>query len=721
MPDKPRDYDISTIRKLLLAAFSAETLERFCQDRPLFRPLLHEFGPAHGLADMVDEMVVFCEKQRLWDELLPEVERENPRQYYAFKDRLYRQQPTAAPPPAGMKVKWPWEPPRPNWFLPAVGAAAVLLALILALALWPRPPDPPVATSTPTNTRPPETQPPETQPPTEPPATEEVAVVPNVQGTDCDRAQDELADLGLRLDEEVWEVSDTVEYPGVIQTDPPPGTEVEPGSSVMLVCSLGPMRSVPGVTGQSPEDAQAWLEGDCCPPPPFQTVLEYETAGDPAEIGTVIRTEPSSGKLVEPGSVVTLTVAVEPTEVTVPQVADLTVEVASARLAASYLDVGTVDGETSATVREGRVIRCDPPSGETVVAGSQVDLWVSEGPELVIVPDLIDWSWDAAEAELERLGLGATNTGVEYHDDIAPGRVTETNPRATERVVLGHEIEIMLSLGLDPAGDRDGDGMPNGWEEDHKLDPRVNDASSDPDRDGMSNLDEYRNRTDPRSADLASIRAVLMYRGERLASFTSAIPEFDLSGTKADLGTAYDARLSEFTVYNAPAGKYYIHAGVDVDGDGYPHAGDLRSGYVTFEISSDRDTVSDYISLYEVIHLTEPVNNAFTIKRHDSKTFDIYDQDELFFRWDSVSGATSYQVIIWEWEYEPNEKQLDTVLWTNVEGTSYRPDLPPSPAGRYYKLILNANRPLNLGGGGLWVEYSCWPGSEQMGYVFRVR
>jgi len=46
--------------------------------------------------------------------------------------------------------------------------------------------------------------------------------------------------------------------------------------------------------------------------------------------------------------------------------------------------------------------------------------------------------------------------------------------------------------------DKDGDGMPDAWEEDHGLNPLdPNDANLDLDRDGYSNLDEYEARTSP--------------------------------------------------------------------------------------------------------------------------------------------------------------------------------------------------------------------------------
>lgn len=82
------EYNIATVRKLLLAAFTDRTLPRFCQDRPTFRPILADLGPGHGLNDMVDRVIEYCETRVLTGELLLEVKNENPRMYARFESQL---------------------------------------------------------------------------------------------------------------------------------------------------------------------------------------------------------------------------------------------------------------------------------------------------------------------------------------------------------------------------------------------------------------------------------------------------------------------------------------------------------------------------------------------------------------------------------------------------------------------------------------------------------
>lgn len=84
----PDDPPFALLRKLLVAAFTPQELHRFCYDRPAFRPAVNQISPDHGLDDMVGRLLVYCEKNLLWDELLAGVAEENPRQYGRFEARL---------------------------------------------------------------------------------------------------------------------------------------------------------------------------------------------------------------------------------------------------------------------------------------------------------------------------------------------------------------------------------------------------------------------------------------------------------------------------------------------------------------------------------------------------------------------------------------------------------------------------------------------------------
>lgn len=73
MDNETSVYNIAAIRRLLLTAFTAKDLRRFCWDRPILRPVITSFGPDHGLDDMVDRVIDYCETRPLWREFLKAV------------------------------------------------------------------------------------------------------------------------------------------------------------------------------------------------------------------------------------------------------------------------------------------------------------------------------------------------------------------------------------------------------------------------------------------------------------------------------------------------------------------------------------------------------------------------------------------------------------------------------------------------------------------------
>jgi beta-lactam-binding protein with PASTA domain len=525
MTDQPRP-DRDTIRKFLEEHFSGEDLEAlfFYAKDPELQAARNAFVDDDGLPVKVRRALEYCEHHELIPQLLDEINRERPGQF----GRHLEEETTPAKPTAEKKAGLP------VWFWPAAGGAAAVLIVVLLLALagaWPfskdgtptaTPTTEPVSTETTSTPASPTVAPATTEPtkearvteappkptdtsvppePTEP--TEQVVPVPNLLGVLCESADDELENADLRLGgEPSWEASSKVSYQSVIRTEPRAGDRVTRDSEVTVVCSLGPERPVPDVEGKTVELAQSELE-ECGTQPCFEMVLEYEDAGSPEEVDLILRTDPPPGTLVDPGTRVTLFVWQRPAEVSVPQVVNMTVAEARERLEASFLSVGETITETSETVEEGLVIRSDPEydNGKTADAGSQVVLVVSSGPKMVNVPNLVEKSWDYAQNRLKELGLQAVSK-VEYDDEYREGLVTRTDPVAEVAVRLDSAIEVWVSLGLDPRGDYDDDGMPNEWEKRYGLDPkRPHIKGEDADKDGLDNLQEFQLGTNPTKAD----------------------------------------------------------------------------------------------------------------------------------------------------------------------------------------------------------------------------
>ena len=95
----------------------------------------------------------------------------------------------------------------------------------------------------------------------------------------------------------------------------------------------------------------------------------------------------------------------------------------------------------------------------------------------------------------------------------------------------GKEIRVLVSSLIITAEDSDGDGIPDKWEEQYKLNPKdPNDALLDSDEDGFTNLEEYKANTNPKDPKSRPTYAKKLYvadvksvpLGLRLKHFASA-------------------------------------------------------------------------------------------------------------------------------------------------------------------------------------------------------
>jgi hypothetical protein len=84
------EYNLSAIRELLLAAYSAEELRALIAYDDELSRLRHEFSPNDAIIDMADKTIDHCLRFLLLDYFLSLVERDRPAQYAHFEGKLKR-------------------------------------------------------------------------------------------------------------------------------------------------------------------------------------------------------------------------------------------------------------------------------------------------------------------------------------------------------------------------------------------------------------------------------------------------------------------------------------------------------------------------------------------------------------------------------------------------------------------------------------------------------
>ena len=225
-------------------------------------------------------------------------------------------------------------------------------------------------------------------------------LTPGVINLAVSDAESKVSDAGLDIDVTERVFSETVPAGSIIETDPAAGSRIVEGGTVEAVVSKGRERyAVPALAGKPFEDVEGIL------------TAQNLTLGEPAkrysetvEEGDVISADPSAGTELRRDSVVTVVVSRGQRPVDIPDFAGRSAERAQSRLGELGFEV-SISEENSDTVDKGVVIDQTPDDG-TGFKGDQIELVVSKGPVMVVVPDLAGMSVDSATDALAEVGLG---------------------------------------------------------------------------------------------------------------------------------------------------------------------------------------------------------------------------------------------------------------------------------------------------------------------------
>jgi serine/threonine-protein kinase len=230
----------------------------------------------------------------------------------------------------------------------------------------------------------------------------------------------EQAGLSFRVEGTTW--SETVAKGSVVRTDPAPGSRILEDGTVSAVLSRGPERyAVPTLRGMSEDRAK-------------QALADHHLAfgdavrrfNEKVSAGVVLGTRPEAGAELKRDTAVDLVVSKGPRPI---EVRDFTGK--DADKATRWADraglVAQVTHQHDAEVPKGTVISQDPAEGE-LFKGDAVRLLVSDGPEMVQIPEVKGVGIDEATSRLEAAGFEVETqhadiyVGLEYVVGCDPGQ-----------------------------------------------------------------------------------------------------------------------------------------------------------------------------------------------------------------------------------------------------------------------------------------------------------
>lgn len=199
-------------------------------------------------------------------------------------------------------------------------------------------------------------------------------------------------------------------------------------------------RVIPEVTGMSVQEFNEAV-GD------YWNLLEALDRLDGTLPGTILRTAPEAGQLLEEGGELTYFVSQGPELRPVPKnLIGIKLSDAEALLLGAELSLGQVTEELNEDYPAGVVISVSIRE-EQIPTGTPVDLVISLGPALrTIPPDLVGIALEDAQTQLTLEGL-QYQVIEQYDESISQGSVISVSPESLTTVLRDTVVELRVSLG----------------------------------------------------------------------------------------------------------------------------------------------------------------------------------------------------------------------------------------------------------------------------------
>ena len=224
--------------------------------------------------------------------------------------------------------------------------------------------------------------------------------VPGLVGRDQASAGDVAKHEGLTV---VWQTKASPDPAGIVIDQSPAAGQWTSARRVRAIVSSGPAPvEIPKIKGLPWASAKKQLDaiGFNYAPPAQQYNIKFPT-------GTVMKVTPEPGtKKVAPDSTVAIVLSLGHAPVTVPDVSKVTYPNAVGALTALGLKVHKGKDVLSNDIAKGLVAYTSPRSGQAAAFGSTVQVYMSRGPIMVTVPNLLGLTLAEAQAKAQREAPG---------------------------------------------------------------------------------------------------------------------------------------------------------------------------------------------------------------------------------------------------------------------------------------------------------------------------
>nr|WP_107904946.1 Stk1 family PASTA domain-containing Ser/Thr kinase [Streptomyces chartreusis] len=260
--------------------------------------------------------------------------------------------------------------------------------------------------------------------------------VPNVVGETESSARDLLGNVDLTIGKVTPKACEDQSKGKICSQTPGSKTKVDKNTTVDIVVSTGaPKVSVPDVEGLPYEKAKSDLEDKG-----FD--VQQKTEESDRNPGVVISQDPEGGTEQEKGSTITLTVAKEKEQSTVPDVLGKTCDEAKAQMEANDLSGNCQEVDTQDPNQVGKVISTSPTAGTQADKGDTVTIQIGKQAEQqqATVPTVTQLSLKDAKKALEQAGLSVGQISGSQDDNAV---VISQDPQPNTQVAQGTAVNLV--------------------------------------------------------------------------------------------------------------------------------------------------------------------------------------------------------------------------------------------------------------------------------------
>ncbi|MFE2967351.1 Stk1 family PASTA domain-containing Ser/Thr kinase [Streptomyces sp. NPDC059340] len=230
----------------------------------------------------------------------------------------------------------------------------------------------------------------------------------------------------------------------VCSQDPKAGVKATKGDTINLVVSTGaPKVVVPGVTGQSLDDAKAKLTGS-----DYNFTVKTQTQVSTEDPNTVLEQNPKLGAEVQKGSTITLTIAKPAEKATVPDVAGKSCDDAKAAMTANNLVGNCTQIDVTDPNQADKVVSTIPAIGSSVDKNSSVNIQIGKAAATQTpVPNVVTQTVKQARQTLQQNGFNNIQFagGSDQSDNAIvisqnPQQGTQADPNSTAIILTTQSV-----------------------------------------------------------------------------------------------------------------------------------------------------------------------------------------------------------------------------------------------------------------------------------------